>query len=372
MSVHLVLAKASELASRYQVNVFHGIERDTQAVRRGGYAFVYSGVVPSMGTRIAIKTVRCGPPEQEEDMKRALHEIHLWSKLHHENVLPLLGITFEFDHTVSMVSAWMEKGNAYEYVQDKSIDPRPLLSDIANGLEYLHNHNPPIYHGDLKGNNVLISDDGRALLTDFVPLSDCKLIPANISEHLLSGMVIFVRTMESSITSAKQGLSSAKAVLESQDPTQLQAFTKDCQRQLNLSHGGLKGAQRSFETVLGQCKNINFDLEKQVEEISRAWRFNARKRARAERADATTCLNKVIGLLETTISSIEDMINWWSPIMKALIVLKTAGDCAEPLDKVGLHDGTKIALRTIVRGLKVYEAGMREPMETLRAKWKSQ
>ncbi|KAG6327553.1 hypothetical protein ID866_11537 [Astraeus odoratus] len=39
---------------------------------------------------------------------------------------------------------------------------------IANGLVYLHNHEcGPIIHGDLKGANVLISDDGRALLTDF-------------------------------------------------------------------------------------------------------------------------------------------------------------------------------------------------------------
>ncbi|KAG6326687.1 hypothetical protein ID866_12305, partial [Astraeus odoratus] len=66
-----------------------------------------------------------------------------------------------------MVSAWMDNGNAYEYVQNTLVDPRPLLSDIAEGLRYLHNHEPPIYHGDLKGQNVLISDDGHALLADF-------------------------------------------------------------------------------------------------------------------------------------------------------------------------------------------------------------
>ncbi|KAG6329691.1 hypothetical protein ID866_9399 [Astraeus odoratus] len=61
----------------------------------------------------------------------------------------------------------MENGNAYEYVQNTLVDPRPLLSDIAEGLHYLHSHKPPIYHGDLKGQNVLISDDTRALLADF-------------------------------------------------------------------------------------------------------------------------------------------------------------------------------------------------------------
>ncbi|KIM54855.1 hypothetical protein SCLCIDRAFT_135926, partial [Scleroderma citrinum Foug A] len=81
----------------------------------------------------------------------------IWSKLSHRNVLPLLGITTKFDRTVSIVSAWMTLGNAHKY-----------LVGIATGLQYLHSHKPnPIYHGDLKGLNVLISNDGRPLLVDF-------------------------------------------------------------------------------------------------------------------------------------------------------------------------------------------------------------
>ncbi|KIM53149.1 hypothetical protein SCLCIDRAFT_139595, partial [Scleroderma citrinum Foug A] len=39
---------------------------------------------------------------------------------------------------------------------------------IANGLLYLHTYKEgPIIHGDIKGFNVLISEEGRALLTDF-------------------------------------------------------------------------------------------------------------------------------------------------------------------------------------------------------------
>ncbi|KAG6328810.1 hypothetical protein ID866_10278 [Astraeus odoratus] len=167
MDVLPALSMASQFASRYQIRVFHHIEVDIQAARFNGYALVYSGIDPFKGTRIAIKVVQCGPEEQDENIKHVLREIHLWSKLRHENVLPLLGITFKFDWTVSIVSRWMGKGNAREYVQDKSLDPRPILADIANGIEYLHNHKPPIYHGDLKGDNVLISDDGRALLTGF-------------------------------------------------------------------------------------------------------------------------------------------------------------------------------------------------------------
>ncbi|KAG6328280.1 hypothetical protein ID866_10809 [Astraeus odoratus] len=62
----------------------------------------------------------------------------------------------------------MDKGNAFDYVQNRNIDPRPLLKDISDALYYLHGHDKgPIVHGDLKGQNVLISKYGRGLLTDF-------------------------------------------------------------------------------------------------------------------------------------------------------------------------------------------------------------
>ncbi|KAI6165816.1 kinase-like domain-containing protein [Pisolithus thermaeus] len=94
-----------------------------------------------------------------------LDEIHIWSQLRHENIIPLLGIATKFDHTVSMVMQWMERGNAHDYVQDEVVDPRPLLLDIAHGLNYLHSLG--VIHGDLKGTNVLISGAGRALIIDF-------------------------------------------------------------------------------------------------------------------------------------------------------------------------------------------------------------
>ncbi|KAI6151690.1 hypothetical protein BKA82DRAFT_3949481, partial [Pisolithus tinctorius] len=76
----------------------------------------------------------------------------MWSRLAHENILPLLGITTEFDSTVSIISPWMQNGNAHNYVQDTTVDPRPLIMGIARGLHYLHNYVPrSIFHGDLKG-----------------------------------------------------------------------------------------------------------------------------------------------------------------------------------------------------------------------------
>jgi len=135
------------------------------------------------GLKVAIKIPRASPVNSERNIKvlptfslfndtltfeqEFLQEVHVWSKLDHANILPLLGITTKFNLTVSIVSPWMKNGNARDYVRDEAIDPRPLVSThqggvinlnttqiegIAKGLHYLHSHTPhPIFHGDMKG-----------------------------------------------------------------------------------------------------------------------------------------------------------------------------------------------------------------------------
>ncbi|KAI6011821.1 kinase-like domain-containing protein, partial [Pisolithus marmoratus] len=162
------LAKIIQQATQFDVKVLEEIEGHLGGpILRGRCATVFRGVTLPTGINVAIKTFRASPPGQDWAIRRVLYEVDTWSKLSHENILSLLGITFKFDFTVSLVFPWVERGNVHDYVQDNVVDPRPLLADIANGLQYLHNHYPPIYHGDLKGSNVLVSNDGRALLTDF-------------------------------------------------------------------------------------------------------------------------------------------------------------------------------------------------------------
>ncbi|KAF8869272.1 kinase-like domain-containing protein [Infundibulicybe gibba] len=70
----------------------------------------------------------------------------------------------------AMVMRWYKHGNAAEYLRVKNpdADRGALILDVARGLNYLHTLRPaPIVHGDLKGNNILITDEGRAALSDF-------------------------------------------------------------------------------------------------------------------------------------------------------------------------------------------------------------
>lgn len=173
-----------ERASRYAINLNGQVYKDADVFLRGGNAMVYPGILQPDGRKVAIKTPRNDYPTDQHTIKRFLKEVHLWSKLCHENVIPVLGITTEFDSTVSIVSPWMGRGNAYDYVQNKHNDPRPLMVDIARGLHYLHTRQGgAVFHGDLKGLNVLISDDGRALLADF----DLSLLSGSTFSMTTSG-----------------------------------------------------------------------------------------------------------------------------------------------------------------------------------------
>ncbi|KZS95411.1 kinase-like protein [Sistotremastrum niveocremeum HHB9708] len=135
------------------------------------------------GKDVAIKVFRDILVRREEKRRllarRINAETKAWSIMKHKNILPFLGVFFfRGGHGLagssitmfSLVSPWMKNGTVTEYLRHQSTKNRPqvrieLLTDIANGLTYLHSHG--IVHGDIKGCNILVSDDGAALLADF-------------------------------------------------------------------------------------------------------------------------------------------------------------------------------------------------------------
>ncbi|KAG6846373.1 hypothetical protein H0H93_014379, partial [Arthromyces matolae] len=60
----------------------------------------------------------------------------------------------------------MEHGDIRKYLEHYTDSNRVSLAlDVARGLEFLHSNG--VVHGDLKGENVLVNDTGRACLADF-------------------------------------------------------------------------------------------------------------------------------------------------------------------------------------------------------------
>ncbi|EIN09325.1 kinase-like protein [Punctularia strigosozonata HHB-11173 SS5] len=104
-------------------------------------------------------------------------EALLWRMLSHDNVLQFMGIySSEYDlqdlegyPTFYLVSPWMENGTSRDYLGRNGIQRAPeaqrLVLEIAKGLTYIHSKK--IAHGDIRGANILIAEDKRALITDF-------------------------------------------------------------------------------------------------------------------------------------------------------------------------------------------------------------
>ncbi|KZS88242.1 kinase-like protein [Sistotremastrum niveocremeum HHB9708] len=126
------------------------------------------------GQTVAVKVMRDIHVSREQRgrlVRRINRELRIWSMLQtHTNILPLLGYCFyggrNYASTFSLVSPWMKNGTATSFVASRpEADRLKLLVQVLEGLSFLHHHN--VVHGDLKGDNILIADDGTALLADF-------------------------------------------------------------------------------------------------------------------------------------------------------------------------------------------------------------
>ncbi|KAG8714221.1 hypothetical protein FRC09_017862 [Ceratobasidium sp. 395] len=134
---------------------------------RGGFGDVHQGFLRD-GTKVALKCLRLYVRDNQANdkaLKHAARELHTWSKCRHPNIVELLGLA-EFRGQIAMISPWMENGSIDRLDnEDDTIDRYQLCLSIAQGLMYLHGIN--IVHGDLKGGNVLLSNNGGVQLADF-------------------------------------------------------------------------------------------------------------------------------------------------------------------------------------------------------------
>ncbi|EJD39449.1 kinase-like protein [Auricularia subglabra TFB-10046 SS5] len=93
-------------------------------------------------------------------------ELRAAQRIKHQYIVSYVG-TADFDFHTILISPYMENGNLLQYLEmNPTIDRRPLLVQVATALAFLHK-TPRLVHGDLKCENVLVSDDGTALLGDF-------------------------------------------------------------------------------------------------------------------------------------------------------------------------------------------------------------
>ncbi|KAJ7088049.1 kinase-like domain-containing protein [Mycena belliarum] len=145
-------------------------QRDEHPSFCGGFGDVFKASY--QGRPVALKHMRMFLSTDQRDIRRKLcHEALVWQRLRHLYIVPLIGIDTEsFPSSLCLVSPWMKNGTVIKYLStvgkaNRQSTINRLICEIAQGLAFLHDQN--IIHGDLRGSNILVDDDGHACLTDF-------------------------------------------------------------------------------------------------------------------------------------------------------------------------------------------------------------
>ncbi|KAJ7170996.1 kinase-like domain-containing protein [Mycena filopes] len=159
--------------------VIHGVKNSRPTPFSGTFGDVFTA--DHQGKIVALKRLRIFSAENEENptQQKFCREALIWKNLDHDHVLPFIGVDLEtFPGYICMLSPWMANGALVTFKGGPSEATIPvLIHEIAVGLQYLHSQS--IVHGDLRGANILLDDQGHARLADFglSTFADGPLVP---------------------------------------------------------------------------------------------------------------------------------------------------------------------------------------------------
>ena len=147
---------------------------------RGSYAAVVE--VDYKGLRCAGKKIHRVLYEGQVDnlVRRFEEECRLLSQLRHPHIVQFLGIYFEVDTNAPVLVMEFLPTTLTQCLDRYGVMPEEIncsiLQDVAVGLRYLHDRRDPIIHRDLSANNVLLTADMRAKISD---LGVAKIVEVN-------------------------------------------------------------------------------------------------------------------------------------------------------------------------------------------------
>ncbi|KAK0483936.1 kinase-like domain-containing protein [Armillaria novae-zelandiae] len=129
----------------------------THPVWGGGFSDIWKGRLHD--TQVCLKVLRIflSGEAREKVVRDFCQEALVWRQLRHPNVLPFLGVSEDlFAPSYCLISPWMINGNIISYFEAHPNHDRLIsLVQIAEGMKYLHNLNPPIVHADIRGVRLL-------------------------------------------------------------------------------------------------------------------------------------------------------------------------------------------------------------------------
>ena len=139
-----------------------------EEIGRGGMATVYKAKQNNLNRLVALKIIHKNLIHYKEFLERFHREAQLSASLNHHNIVTIYDegsengihyIAMEYLDGIDLHHIIQEKGRLKI---DESVN---IIAPIAEALNYAHNKG--IIHRDIKSSNILITLDGKPVLTDF-------------------------------------------------------------------------------------------------------------------------------------------------------------------------------------------------------------
>lgn len=151
------------IAGRYQL---------LRELGRGGMGVVWEGRDTLLNRPIAVKEVLLqeglSPGEQERHLVRTAREARIAARLNHPSVVAIYDVVEE-DGRPWIIMELVRAQSVEEVVATSGALPVEQAADVGRQVLSALNaaHEAGILHRDVKPSNILLTDDGRAVLTDF-------------------------------------------------------------------------------------------------------------------------------------------------------------------------------------------------------------
>ncbi|XP_016491079.1 receptor-like serine/threonine-protein kinase ALE2 [Nicotiana tabacum] len=143
----------------------------SRVLGEGGFGLVYSGILDD-GREVAVKVLK---RDDRQGGREFLAEVEMLSRLHHRNLVKLIGICTE-ENCRCLVYELVPNGSVESHLHgiDKEASPldwyarMKIALGAARGLAYLHEDSSPrVIHRDFKSSNILLEHDFTPKVSDF-------------------------------------------------------------------------------------------------------------------------------------------------------------------------------------------------------------